>query len=97
MICLGSICRNLGIGYISILKFIIWAILYYFFIQIEFGIVFFFISAFYFIFMNMGNESNEKKDRVSAYSVFNKGGQQVLGSFNTNQLEKSFGLPDYSS
>jgi len=47
--------------------------------------------------MNMGNESNEKKDRVSAYSVFNKGGQQVLGSFNTNQLEKSFGLPDYSS
>ena len=80
----------------TIVKLIPWIIGFYYFVQWEFGVVYFLFSMFYFIFANMGNESDQKKDRVSAYSVFNKGGKEVLGNFSTAGLEKSFGLPDYS-
>lgn len=64
------------------------------FIQIEFGVVFFVLSCFYLIYVNMESGNDDKKG-VSAYSVFNKDGEALLGSFNTNSMEKMFGLPDY--
>ena len=77
------------------IRLCVWAVLYYFFIQWEFGVVYFVLSGFYFVYITMGNESDEKKDRVSAYSVFNKDGAEVLGNFSTTGLERSFGLPNY--
>ena len=79
----------------SLVKFSVWIVLYYFAIQIEFGVVYFVLSCFVFIFASMSNESEKSGDRVSAYSVFNKGGQEILGNFSTKELEKSFGLPKY--
>ena len=81
-----------------IIKLALWIFLFYWAVEIEFGVVFFVLSCFYFVYASMGDESEQKTpgERVSAYSVFNKGGANILGNFETTSMERSLGLPQYS-
>ena len=76
-------------------KWIIWISLYYLFIQIEFGVIYFLLTCFYLIFSNLSSDSPQKEKKPSAYSVFNKG-VSIPGTFSTESLEKSFNIPKYT-
>lgn len=56
----------------------------------EFGAVYFIISALFFIWINTRSEK-KKKGEVSAYSVFNPNCEAIQGTINIQQLEKQMG------
>ena len=57
--------------FILFLKFLFWVLLWGFFIQIEFGTVFFIVSMFYWVYASM-QAGTRKAWEPSAYSVFNE-------------------------
>eukprot|EP01027_Heterolobosea_sp_BB2_P013775 GEZU01019825.1.p1 GENE.GEZU01019825.1~~GEZU01019825.1.p1 ORF type:complete len:211 (+),score=34.48 GEZU01019825.1:108-740(+) len=69
---------------------IIWSLLFYLFIRLEFGTVFFIVSAMGAIAFSMNYDANNKDSyRLSPWSVFNKGFQALPGTFTANQLENA--------
>jgi len=68
----------------AILKFILWILLYYVFLRLEFGTVYFIFSIFVLMFTNLGKR---KKGEMSAYSVFNKNQKALPGSLQASQFE----------
>ena len=70
-------------------SFIIYSILQITFMLLEFGTVFFILALFFMIYKNT---SNGEKDgnTLSAYSVFNKGGESIDGTLSGEQLDKEF-------
>lgn len=62
----------------------IWLIVWYIFVIIEFGQLFFILSIFALIFLNLGER---RKGEMSAYSVFNKGFMKLLGTTTAEQFE----------
>jgi hypothetical protein len=74
----------------SLLKLLLWVVLYYYFIKFEFGVVYFIFSLFYLIFSNLGNKENNS---LSAYSVFNKNFQQIPGTITSESLLGDLNLP----
>ncbi len=62
-----------------ILKFLIWACLFAFFVHLEFGLVYFIVSL---IIMLYYATSSRKKTGFSAYSVFNPNLEQLKGSID---------------
>ena len=71
------------------LKLILWASLQAIFATLQFGVVFFILSALYFMYATMENNAHlRKKGQLSAYSVFNKGVQRIDGTFDVAQFER---------
>mmetsp|Transcript_25772 Transcript_25772/g.42313 ORF Transcript_25772/g.42313 Transcript_25772/m.42313 type:complete len:210 (+) Transcript_25772:183-812(+) len=68
-------------------KFFIWAILFYAFVRIEFGFVYFLLS-FFFVIVRWGLGQRNAGDR-SAYSIFNPGCESLPGSLQAS----AFNLP----
>ncbi|KAL6072746.1 SAYSvFN domain-containing protein 1 [Balamuthia mandrillaris] len=68
----------------------LWAALYYWFIQLEFGVVYFLFSCFLFVWLTLGSGGNVTPDgrRVSAYSVFNENMAALPGTFDANEFEQ---------
>lgn len=75
-------------------KLVVWIGLYYLFIQIEFGVIYFLLTCFYLIFANMGHTKPGEIKGPSAYSVFNEG-KNLPGSFSAEGLERAFNIPKY--
>lgn len=73
--------------FILLLKFLFWILLWGFFIQIEFGTVFFFISMFYWVYVSM-QVGTRKPWEPSAYSVFNENCEAIDGTLNAEQFER---------
>eukprot|EP00794_Sanderia_malayensis_P006212 gene6212-6927_t len=69
----------------KILKFLLWICLQGFFIQIEFGAVYFVASLAYFMYISM--RSGSGRPGPSAYSVFNKDCERIHGTFTAEQFE----------
>jgi preprotein translocase subunit SecG len=75
--------------------FILWSLLYYYFIKIEFGAVYFIVTVLVAIFINLNynsqhskdNNKDRKKKPLSAYSVFNANCESIEGSVTAQQLE----------
>jgi hypothetical protein len=65
---------------------IVWCIVYYYFILIQFGSLYFLVSVIIFIFCNL-NENSKSSNSLSAYSVFNDNYQSIHGSLSREQLE----------
>lgn len=84
--------KGLGVKAYCILA--VWAALYWVAVQVEFGVVYFVVSLLLLVYTSMGS-SDGKEEKTSAYSVFNKHGKQLPGTFTTQSLESSFGLPQY--
>ncbi|CAM9879875.1 unnamed protein product [Scytosiphon promiscuus] len=63
----------------------VWLLGWSFFIWLEFGAVYFIVSAMAMIFMNLGDR---EEGEWSAYSVFNAGCRALLGTMNAEQFER---------
>ena len=73
--------------FILFLKLLLWILLWGFFIQIEFGTVFFFVSMFYWVYVSM-QAGTRKPWEPSAYSVFNENCEAIDGTLNAEQFER---------
>lgn len=73
--------------FILFLKIFFWILLWGFFIQIEFGTVFFFVSMFYWVYASM-QAGSRKAWEPSAYSVFNENCEAIDGTLNAEQFER---------
>lgn len=69
------------------LIFLLWATLYAIFIKLQFGAIYFIVTALLGIYFNTGTKSR-RKGQMSAYSVFNKNCESIDGTLKAEQLER---------
>ena len=69
------------------LKALLWLLLFGFFIEIEFGTVFFITSLFYFIYVSLKGGHRRKSWELSAYSVFNRNCERIDGTLSAEQFD----------
>ena len=86
-----NVCSKLStipvIGNALILKVVLWFILFGLFVELEFGIVYVILSLFVIIYFNTSTKKRSK-NKLSAYSVFNKDYERLDGTFTAEQFEK---------
>lgn len=73
---------------VTVLKVLLWLVLLGLFIELEFGLVYFVISMFYWIYIGTRAPSEKKQGEMSAYSVFNPGCKAIRGSLTAEQFER---------
>ena len=73
--------------YITLLKLLLWALLWGFFIELGFGAVFFVTSLLYLIIVSLRG-SHRKPWEPSAYSVFNRNFESIDGTLSAEQFER---------
>uniref|UniRef100_A0A1A7WL16 SAYSVFN motif domain containing 1 n=1 Tax=Iconisemion striatum TaxID=60296 RepID=A0A1A7WL16_9TELE len=83
--------RQLVISNLILLKVLLWLILLGLFVELEFGLVFFVISLFYWLYEGLRSPAQRQPGEMSAYSVFNPDCQPLLGSLTAEQLEGEMG------
>lgn len=71
----------------SVLASVLWILGLYYAQTFDAALLYAIISGFIGIFLNLGNNTGGNADRMSAYSVFNKGAQRMLGSLSAEQFE----------
>ncbi|VDP13531.1 unnamed protein product [Onchocerca flexuosa] len=64
---------------------LLWIIVQWYFTYIEFGLVFFIFSLFFFLFINLGRR---KSNELSAYSVFNPHCERLPGTLTAEHFER---------
>lgn len=83
--------RQFVFSNLTLLKFLLWLVLLGFFVELEFGLPFFIISLFYWLYEGLRSPAARKPGEMSAYSVFNPDCQPLLGSLTAEQLERELG------
>uniref|UniRef100_A0A096M8T7 SAYSVFN motif domain containing 1 n=1 Tax=Poecilia formosa TaxID=48698 RepID=A0A096M8T7_POEFO len=83
--------RQLVLSNIMLLKVLLWVVLLGLFVELEFGLPFFIISLFYWLYEGLRSPEPRKPGELSAYSVFNPDCQPLLGSLTAEQLEGEMG------
>ncbi|KAM4712894.1 SAYSvFN domain-containing protein 1 [Anableps anableps] len=83
--------RQLVLSNIMLLKVLLWLVLLGLFVELEFGLPFFVISLFYWLYEGLRSPEPRKPGELSAYSVFNPDCQPLLGSLTAEQLEGEMG------
>ena len=73
--------------YMIALYVILWLLIWGFFIEIEFGVVYLLTSAFAFIFLSLRG-SRRRIGELSAYSVFNENCESLQGTLTAEQFER---------
>ena len=73
--------------YITGLKILLWLLLWGFFIEVEFGMVFLIASGLFFIVYSLCG-SKRKVGELSAYSVFNENCEAIDGTLTAEQFER---------
>jgi len=68
----------------AFLKFLVWLFVWWIFIKLEFGAVFFVLSGFIFMYLNLGTR---KLGEDSAYHVFNRGFKELPGTLTAQHIE----------
>lgn len=76
---------------LTLLKILLWLVLLGLFAELEFGLPFFVLSLFYWIYEGLRSPGNRQPGELSAYSVFNPDCQPLLGSLTAEQLEGEMG------
>ena len=72
----------------SILKAVLWVMLWVFFIKVEFGLVFLIASSLCFLWWSLRGGRGRVSGEPSAYSVFNKDCEAIDGTLTAEQLER---------
>ncbi|XP_043940766.1 SAYSvFN domain-containing protein 1 [Protopterus annectens] len=73
---------------ILFLKFLLWLVLFGLFVELEFGLVYFVLSMFYWIYEGMRAPKKRQEGEISAYSVFNPGCEAIPGTLTAEQFER---------
>lgn len=69
------------------LKIILWLLMWGFFIEVEFGLVYLVVSGLVFIVVSLQG-SRRAPGKLSAYSVFNKNLEAIEGTLSAEQFER---------
>ncbi|CAK6962777.1 SAYSvFN domain-containing protein 1 [Scomber scombrus] len=83
--------RQIVLSNITLLKVLLWLVLLGLFAELEFGLPFFVISLFYWLYEGLRSPAARKPGELSAYSVFNPDCQPLLGALTAEQLEGEMG------
>ncbi|XP_006012344.1 SAYSvFN domain-containing protein 1 [Latimeria chalumnae] len=73
---------------ITFLKFLLWLALLGFFVELEFGLAYFVLSMFYWIYVGTRGPGERRQGEKSAYSVFNPGCETIQGTLTAQQFEQ---------
>lgn len=73
---------------ITILKVLLWLVLLGFFVELEFGLAYFVLSLFYWMYACMRSPEERKAGERSAYSVFNPGCEAIQGTLTAEHFER---------
>ncbi|KAK2856048.1 hypothetical protein Q5P01_004783 [Channa striata] len=76
---------------LTLLKVLLWLVLLGLFVELEFGLPFFVLSLFYWLYEGLRSPAAREPGELSAYSVFNPDCQPLLGSLTAEQLEGEMG------
>uniref|UniRef100_A0A3B3ZNP7 SAYSvFN domain-containing protein n=1 Tax=Periophthalmus magnuspinnatus TaxID=409849 RepID=A0A3B3ZNP7_9GOBI len=76
---------------LTLLKLLLWLVLLGLFVELEFGLPFFVLSLFYWIYEGLRSPEARQPGELSAYSVFNPDCQPLLGTLTAEQLEGEMG------
>ncbi|XP_066217526.1 SAYSvFN domain-containing protein 1 [Saccopteryx leptura] len=77
---------------LTFLKVLLWLVLLGLFVELEFGLAYFVLSLFYWMYVGMRGPGEKKEGEKSAYSVFNPGCEAIQGSLTAEQLERELQL-----
>lgn len=77
---------------ITFLKVLLWLILLGLFVELEFGLVYFVLSLFYWMYVGTRGPGEKKGGEKSAYSVFNPGCEAIQGTLTAEQFERELQL-----
>ncbi|KAF1376797.1 hypothetical protein PFLUV_G00215170 [Perca fluviatilis] len=83
--------RQLVFSNLTLLKVLLWLVLLGLFAELEFGLPFFVLSLFYWLYEGLRSPADREPGELSAYSVFNPDCQPLLGSLTAEQLEGEMG------
>ncbi|XP_031717537.1 SAYSvFN domain-containing protein 1-like [Anarrhichthys ocellatus] len=76
---------------LTLLKVLLWLVLLGLFVELEFGLPFFVISLFYWLYQGLRSPAAREPGELSAYSVFNPDCQPLLGALTAEQLDSEMG------
>ncbi|KAM4770826.1 SAYSvFN domain-containing protein 1 [Rhinophrynus dorsalis] len=71
-----------------LIKFLLWLVLLCLFIELEFGMAYFILSMFYWLYEGTRAPRARRKGEKSAYSVFNPGCEAIQGTLTAEQFER---------
>ncbi|CAO2590549.1 SAYSvFN domain-containing protein 1 [Lemmus lemmus] len=77
---------------ITFLKVLLWLVLLGLFVELEFGLAYFVLSMFYWMYVGTRGPEEKKRGEKSAYSVFNPGCEAIQGTLTAEQLERELQL-----
>ena len=77
---------------LTLLKVLLWLVLLGLFVELEFGLAFFVLSLFYWLYEGLRSPAAREPGEMSAYSVFNPDCEPLLGSLTAEQLEGEMGF-----
>ncbi|KAL1781247.1 SAY domain-containing 1 [Sigmodon hispidus] len=77
---------------ITFLKVLLWLVLLGLFVELEFGLVYFVLSMFYWMYVGTRGPEEKREGEKSAYSVFNPGCEAIQGTLTAEQLERELQL-----
>ncbi|XP_060947162.1 SAYSvFN domain-containing protein 1 [Limanda limanda] len=80
------------ISNLTLLKVLLWLVLLGLFVELEFGLAFFVLSLFYWLYEGLRTPAPREPGEMSAYSVFNPDCQPLLGALTAEQLEGEMGF-----
>lgn len=83
--------RQFVFSNLALLKVLLWLVLLGLFVELEFGLPFFVISLFYWLYEGLRSPAAREPGELSAYSVFNPDCQPLLGALTAEQLEGEMG------
>ncbi|XP_042359326.1 SAYSvFN domain-containing protein 1-like [Plectropomus leopardus] len=83
--------RQIVLSNLTLLKVLLWLVLLGLFVELEFGLPFFVISLFYWLYEGLRSPAAREPGELSAYSVFNPDCQPLLGTLTAEQLEGEMG------
>ncbi|KAI5610962.1 SAYSvFN domain-containing protein 1 [Silurus asotus] len=83
--------QRLAVTNLTVLKVLLWLVLLGLFSELEFGLPFFLLSLFYWLYEGLRSPAVRKPGELSAYSVFNPNCEPILGTLTAEQLEGEMG------
>uniref|UniRef100_A0A8D0BMZ7 SAYSVFN motif domain containing 1 n=1 Tax=Salvator merianae TaxID=96440 RepID=A0A8D0BMZ7_SALMN len=73
---------------VTFLKFLLWLVLLGLFVELEFGLPYFVLSMFYWLYIGTRGPGERQAGEKSAYSVFNPGCEAIQGTLTAEQFER---------